>query len=419
MAFELLSNTTRSRVTKKEGRPPFRRNGAGMSTLRAAFYSHDTFGLGHLMRCLKVASALTDRLGPMRGLMITGSPWAHLFAPPDGFSYLQLPPVVKSGPDDYRPRDPATPMDRLIGARSGRILEALDALRPDLFMVDNVPCGLAREIVPALSALKARRGARLVLALRDVLDRDDLVRRQWSDSGAFEMLEGIYDEIWVFGPRDAPVAGFLPGSVAHKVVYCGYLGGMRSSSRRDPIGASCAAPWFPDHKPGILVTGGGGGDSALLVETYLEALRTFRPAVSSLVVLGPDFPEPPALSDVSPGDLAIVRFLPDLPGAMEESDVVVSMAGYHTVCEVLAAGRPSILVPRVWPRREQWLRAAGLRSSGRARVIEPGDLTPHALWRAIEAALSEPAPAVQRMTGGEMAAGRAAALLGLAIREGA
>ena len=40
-----------------------------------------------------------------------------------------------------------------------------------------------------------------------------------------------------------------------------------------------------------------------------------------------------------------------------EADMVVSMAGYNTVCELLSFGRNAILVPRAEPVKEQLIRA--------------------------------------------------------------
>ncbi len=45
------------------------------------------------------------------------------------------------------------------------------------------------------------------------------------------------------------------------------------------------------------------------------------------------------------------------------------------------------------------------------RLIHPDRLTPGSLWRAIQAALAQPAPAAQRLAGGAVAAGRAERLL--------
>jgi predicted glycosyltransferase len=389
--------------------------------IRLAFYAHDSFGLGHLVRCLKVGRAIAARLGPIDGLLITGSSWTHLFPPPAGFRYLHLPPVVKAGPDRYVPREPGVAFDRLLHARRERIAEALERFRPDLLAVDNVPCGLAGEIVPALWALKRRTSARLVLMLRDLLDRDDVARSQWAAAGAFDLAEAIYDEIWIFGPHAAPAARVLTPALRRRAAFCGYLGGMPGTSgdparQGDPAGGP--PPGTNGARPRILVTAGGGRDGSLLVNTFLRAIGARRPPVSGRIVLGPDYPGRPPAPDMGPGSLELVPFHADLAVAMAWSDLVVSMAGYHTVCEILATGRPAILVPRVWPRQEQWLRARSLGRGPRAQVIHPDDLTPATLWRAVEAGLEATARSPAPGGGGEAAARRAGALLGADGREG-
>lgn len=411
---------SRTNILHRNGGGP-RAPRAPASKPRLAFYSHDSYGLGHLVRCLKVARAIAARLGPADGLLITGSPWAHRFPPPPGFRYLRLPPVVKAGQDRYLPRDPGVSFARVLRARREMITGALRWFRPDLLAVDNVPCGLAGEIAPALLAAKARTSARLVLMLRDLLDREEIVRDQWSEAGAFDLAEAIYDEIWIFGPAGAPAARLLSPALLRRAAFCGYLGGLPGTN------GAAASPGEPRGngsvgrargQPRILVTAGGGRDGSLLVNTFLRAIGARRPSLSGRVVLGPDFPGRPATPDVGPAILEVVPFQADIAGAMAQSDLVVSMAGYHTVCEILATGRPAVLVPRVWPRQEQWLRARSLQDGRRARVIHPDDLTPESLWRAVEAGLEArtrpPVPA----PGGEAAARQTAALLGAEGREG-
>ena len=41
---------------------------------RVLIYSHDTFGLGHLRRCLTIAHALVDQNKDMSVIILTGSP---------------------------------------------------------------------------------------------------------------------------------------------------------------------------------------------------------------------------------------------------------------------------------------------------------------------------------------------------------
>jgi predicted glycosyltransferase len=384
--------------------------------LRVALYSHDTYGLGHLRRCLKVAGALATHLDSVRGLILTGSPWAERFAPPRGFRFAKLLPVVKSGPEDYRPRDSSLSLDEVLRERRRVLSTELSLFGPDLLIVDNVPCGLHGEILQLLRTLKEGRKTRLVLALRDVIDEEGVVRREWKKSGAYEALEELYDEVWIFGPADAPIARSLPPMCLRKAVICGCLGANgHSRQTATPSGLESRST-----EPRILVTGGGGGDARSLIATYVDALETIRPNAAHRLVLGPDYPDPAELGsrDLTGLGVQVVSFDSNVPKAMREADVVVSMAGYNTVCEALALGLPLVLVPRTWPRQEQLLRARALAVKGRAEVVLPHELTPARLWRAVESALSCPAPSPAMPTGGLRAAERVAHLLGDKIMVG-
>lgn len=54
---------------------------------------------------------------------------------------------------------------------------------------------------------------------------------------------------------------------------------------------------------------------------------------------------------------SVLGFEPDLTRLYSESDIIVSMAGYNTVCELLSFGHHAILVPRAEPVQEQLIRA--------------------------------------------------------------
>jgi predicted glycosyltransferase len=376
---------------------------------KVAFYAHDTYGLGHLSRCLKLAEAFAAELPGVRGVILSGSPWHGLFEAPSGFRVVPLPAVVKRGQGVYVPRDRSLSLGRVLAARASLLRSTMKEFRPDLLVVDNVPCGLHREILPALRRFKRRPQARAVLALRDVLDRPSVVADEWARAGALEPLTDLYDEIWVFGDafdaRGLVARGPL-AAAAGKVRACGHLG-RRRAGLPPAVGRRRQKP---RSRPLVLVTGGGGGDAPPLVRSYLEALRRYRPRLTSRLVLGPDYP----VADVAhvPGATTEVRtFEPLLATWLAASDVVVSMAGYNTVCEILESGRRAVLVPRVWPRQEQWLRALRWERRGRVRVIHPDRLSARALWHEIEGVLAEPSPSPLALGGGAVAAGRAARLL--------
>ena len=66
------------------------------------------------------------------------------------------------------------------------------------------------------------------------------------------------------------------------------------------------------------------------------------------------------------------------------ADVVVSMGGHSTICEILSFARPAIIVPRAAPRREQLIRAEGLSHRGLVRMIHPDELTADRLSQELE-----------------------------------
>jgi predicted glycosyltransferase len=83
-----------------------------------------------------------------------------------------------------------------------------------------------------------------------------------------------------------------------------------------------------------------------------------------------------------------LEFEPDLPSLVAAADCVVSMAGYNSMTEILAAGTPAVVVPRVEPRLEQWIRAKAMAERGLCTLLHPGEADPDALLAAIAGALA-------------------------------
>lgn len=381
--------------------------------VRVAFYSHDTFGLGHLRRCLKLIRSIDSSIPGVEGLLITGSPWAQLFSCSRGFEYSRLPPVVKRG-SDYRPLAKGAELSDVLAFRARRLRVILGEFRPHLLVVDNVPCGLKGELLGALRLLQGDPDTKCVLALRDVLDRPERVAREWTDVGAAEALERLYHEVWIFGD-EADVEGMrhLPGMSSAHLRICGRIGLERDLGNETGNGEEEAAKIEKSPWPHVLVTGGGGGDASALIATYVEMLRGHQPEISSHIVLGPDYPihESQECLHNNGFRARIDSFVADVPREMEKADLVVAMSGYNTICEIEALGKRAVLVPRVWPREEQLLRARKQERAGRATVVHPGELAPVGLLNAIQDRLAVPSPRRIRHYGARNAAQYAAELL--------
>lgn len=133
---------------------------------------------------------------------------------------------------------------------------------------------------------------------------------------------------------------------------------------------------------GVLVTFGGSDPLGLTVPVA-EALRRALPSVVLWVVLGGSVREPSAIERalrVIDGPTFVVRNLPDLGDAIARSRIAVSAAG-STMYELAALGRPSVLVVVAENQR-----SAALRAHADGWAIAVDGRSPGAAARVAEAA---------------------------------
>src|SRR5205814_6067765 len=103
----------------------------------------------------------------------------------------------------------------------------------------------------------------------------------------------------------------------------------------------------------LLVTTGGGEDGHHIMKAYCEALPLIHRArpVRSLIITGPEMPEPQRrmVSESTAGNSRVTcrSFVDNMMACMEAFDLVISMGGYNTVCEILSTGRREVVIPRV------------------------------------------------------------------------
>jgi predicted glycosyltransferase len=103
-------------------------------------------------------------------------------------------------------------------------------------------------------------------------------------------------------------------------------------------------------------------------------------------------------------DVRVEHFRPDMDEVLAGAQAVVSMAGYCTVAEILASGKPALLVPRAAPREEQLNRARRLAAAGRVDMLHPDAADPAELRRAIDRLLDRAPVAQPPLTGAADAA---------------
>ena len=74
------------------------------------------------------------------------------------------------------------------------------------------------------------------------------------------------------------------------------------------------------------------------------------------------------------------------------ADLVVSMGGYNTVCEILTQGTPSLIIPREIPRKEQLIRAQMFRDHCMTEYIPWNNFNRESLREKVLCILENPEP---------------------------
>jgi predicted glycosyltransferase len=355
--------------------------------LRLALYSHDTVGIGHMRRNLLIAQAIARKASEGNEpliLLVSGGREVCAFGLPAGTDCLTLPALTKEENGQYRARRWDMSLKELLNLRSRSIAASLRGFAPDVLIVDKVPRGALGELEQALQELHAQGETRFVLGLRDVLDDPVTVRQEWQETGAEEAIRHFYDAVWIYGDRRVfdPVAEYrFSREVAAKVSYTGYLAREES--------AGLAALSDGDLLPGlgepvddlVLCLVGGGQDGSQLAEIFAQT--DFPAGTTGVILTGPFMPQQVQnrlqRQAQKNRQLRVLRFVTDPDLLLRQASRVVAMGGYNTICEIIAAHKPALIVPRVKPRQEQLIRAERMRDLGLVDLLHPKDLSARAL----------------------------------------
>ncbi len=362
---------------------------------RVLIYSHDTFGLGNIRRMLEVARHLVQSSAELSVLVVTGSPMLHAFRIPARIDYVKLPCLSRNVDGRYGARYLDLSLASTVRLRANIIRSAIADFVPDLILVDKKPFGVEDELSGALAELPC--GAlrpKLVLLLRDILDSAEETTRVWRKNGCFEAIEAYYDQVLVVGDPavfDLRREYQFPPFAAAKVKFCGYIARQPGRQARAEVRRGFAVL---DGAPLVLVTAGGGEDGHALIATYLAGLAALpahmRPR--SHIVCGPEMADAQRLdlqrAAAELPQVSLQDFSDDMMSLMAAADVVLSMGGYNSVCELLTLRKRAVVVPRVKPGLEQCIRAERMAAIGLLRMLHPSRMTPGNLLDAVQTELA-------------------------------
>jgi len=376
------AETSRRSPQLLSDQPRRRARTAAWAHPRVAMYSQGMVGFGHIRRNASIAQALRSSALQPAIVMIAEAWQAGALPLPPGVDCVTLPALRRDRDGAYNPRFLVDVSDHdVMALRAEVIRSAMEVFQPDVLIVDHLPLGVANELTGTLERLRRRGTTRCVLGLREVIEDPETVKRTWSDSATMDGIRDYYDAIWIYGDPavyDTVREYGVPAAAAAKARYTGYL----DQRPRLELAATHAAPLLAKLPSGRLVVCvvGGGHDGGAIAEAFLQA--DLPPDTTGVLVTGPLMPwearQRVHKNGHRPG-FEVFDFVPDPTPLIARADRVIAMGGYNTVCEVLSFEKHALIVPRVRPEPEQWIRAQRMRELGLLDVLHPDELSPRAL----------------------------------------
>ena len=367
------------------------------STYNILMYSHDTYGLGHIRRTMAIASHL---LGPRINILIlTGSPIAGRFSFGERIDFVRIPGMIKKTNDEYLPMSIKINPRHALDIRKNIITATAKTFQPHLFIVDKEPLGLKKEVLPTLQWLRrCRPDTRTILGLRDIMDDAETVKKDWREKKVYDHLEKLYSEIWIYGIQDFydPIEEYeISDAISRKIHFTGYI--PRKIPGKDAVNKIKKELGLKSPEKLVVVTTGGGGDGYRVMDTYLATLESFsnQPPFKSVLITGPFMPKEERRDIFKRARRLGVRtyhFYRQMEKIFSAADIVVSMGGYNTLCEILGQGTISLVIPRETPRQEQIIRARAFHRQNLVDYISWSDFSADRLGQKLFDLLENPKP---------------------------
>ena len=354
-------------------------------------YSQNVLGVGHLFRSLEIARALSAH----QVILVTGGPPVETELPMHVREFclpiLQMDDAFKG----LLTTEKNLTLDQVKETRQKKLLALFEEERPDLFLVELFPFGRRMfrfELDPVVRALRGKGAApcAIICSVRDILvEKKDHVRHE---AKVVKTLNRYFDRVLVhadpdlveiretFGPFD---------DITIPVEYTGYIAPQSSAAAGQRIRKQMG---MDDSENLIVASAGGGNVGAPLLAAVIRAFSRMKGGNCRLQVFSGPFMDPRDFDDLktmAPAKAQVDRFTADFGSYLAAADLSVSMGGYNTTMNILAARVPALL----WPfsrNREQGLRARRLADRGLLTVLQDADLQPDRLAALMEHKLTQP-----------------------------
>ena len=359
--------------------------------MKIIYYCQHVLGMGHYFRSLEICKAFKGH----EVMLVSGGESMNMPVPEHVREVSLLPLRMDADFSRLESDSDTGTVEQIKAARQQALYDLFLCECPDLFMVELFPFGrkaFGFELIPIFEGIGQRRlcPSRVVCSLRDVLvEKNDT---HAYESRVIAALNQWFDALLIHS--DAAIVKLdetfsRMADIRIPVVYTGFVTPMPNKGDRAAIRHKIG---MDDDSRLIVASAGGGKVGVVLLDAVIRAfeLISSEADVRLQVFTGP-FMENDAfrrLQEMGTDRIWVSRFTTDFPAWLSAADLSVSMAGYNTCMNILAARVPSL----VWPfsqNREQRLRAERIAETGGMRILEDADLGPKKLAGLLTRTLTE------------------------------
>ena len=342
------------------------------------FYCQYVWGMGHLVRSLEFARALSDH----EVTLIAGGQEVEVDLP-GHVRLLQL-PVLYMDENFTRliPGIPGQSVEQIQQERKKTMYSLMESLQPDFFIVELYPFGRSMfgfELEPLLEDIRAGRfgSVKTICSLRDILveKKDPCIYEE----RVLQKLNRHFDALLVHSD-----AGLLRleetfsrvRDIDIPVVYTGFI-----TQQTDPANGSRLRKELaiPSGQKLIVASAGGGRAGCRLLTSVIDACELLRDRlpVRLEVFTGPFMADEEfnKLAARSAADFRIRRYTRRFLDYLYAADLSVSLAGYNTCMNLLITQIPALVYPYA-RQREQPMRVHKFKNMLPMKSLEEEDIQP-------------------------------------------
>lgn len=357
--------------------------------MKILYYCQHVLGLGHFHRSLEICRACSPG---HEVTMVIGGP--DITVGDEPFSIFKLPGLRMDDQfSGLASCDPGLDVDEVKERRRRQLLRLFDQTAPECLVLELYPFGRKAfrfELTPLLEAAR-KSSCRVVCSLRDILveKKQD---RLMHEKRAVKTLNAYFDCLLVHAdPQVVTLATTfdLIDEIGVPLHYTGFITPHPSVGARSRIRSLLQ---LDDDRKLIVASIGSGSVGSHLLKATAEAAQILAGSTElHLRLFSGPYGDANLFNEIggnSDGNVVVERFSDQFIDWLAAADLSISMAGYNTSMNVLAAGVPGLMLP-FDQNLEQGLRVRKLTGDHPIRILHKEDLTPDRLTGIIELQLAQ------------------------------